>query len=157
MVVDGVPGHGTRRLADDIDARIEAQPTDVDGGHPRIIDGRWHPTVGHGHGESLALVEGAPGPDRQLVAVAGERRPDAVDRDLVNVQAVEVQVESAQGLGGAGGQGGRAGEGVGLHVDLQVEGVVQGIVAAVAHLRIVGITHALGASPSAATGHSKQQ
>lgn len=139
MVVDREPGGRHLGLAGDRRA--------VRGGHEAgpNVRAREHELLRHAVVADLDLeapLHRAPRGDRQLLAVAAERRAPAVDLHAAHVQPDQVEVEAAQALDGRGPDRRLPLEAVARRVVRDVQVVVADVIAAVAVTGVVRVADA---------------
>lgn len=144
VLVERVPGRGAPGLACDEDA----------GGvlHPAHAEAETGEELGDGlplecdvDGEGCAAVDGVLRRHRELVAGAGVGRGPVGDAHVEDLQAAEVEVERGEGVGGSGVDGGLAADEVRVDIDVEGDGVVGDVVAAVAEAGVQRVAEARGA------------
>ena len=142
-VVDRVPARRALRLVDDERAVVGRDPAVL--GLVRIDDRVRMAVVVDGDDEGPPAPDPGRGRDDQLLAVAPERRPRAVDRHAADVQPAQVEIEAREVLGRAGGDHRARRERVVARLEVEPQGVVADVVAAVAGEREERIAGARGA------------
>jgi hypothetical protein len=96
--------------------------------------------IAHCRLERLAGGEWSRGSDRQLAAIPRPVRGRAVHGDRIDLGTSEIEVERRQVLRGQRvDRGRRIDDGARLNVEVEVDRVVDGVIAAVAQQRVVGI------------------
>lgn len=148
VIVPGEPGHGPGGLAEREDPVLRGEPPLL--GAVRVGDRHGLPGVPHDRAELGALPQRLRRTDRQLVPGPLERGLLPVDGDAFDGQALEVEVERAEVLGGLRGDVGGTCQPV--PVGVEGERVVRGVVAAVAQLRKVRVPQPRGTRRAVHTG-----
>ncbi len=136
VVVDRVPRRRHIRLADDDHAVVGRED-------PALaecrIERQRHALVAHDDRELVSLAQARPGRDRQLPGVAAPGRRMTADRDRVDVQSDEVEIEAGEVLRRRRRDRGNPVDVIRRRVIGDVERVVPDVVAAVAREREVRV------------------
>ena len=151
------PGHRARRLTQPDRAVGGVQPALF--GAVGVSDRHRFARVADSHPERPAGVQLAGRADRQFLPRAVGAGAPAADRDVLDVQALEVQVEGRQVTGGARRDRRRAGEVARARVVVELQVVVADVVTAVARLGEVRVarTRAAGAALNRAPATARRE
>ena len=143
MVVGREPTHRAGRLVDGEHDALGVVPAEFEEPQTRVGDRLGRSRVAHLGDELGSRSEWIGRNDDQFGVVAGVLGCGPVDFDVFNREARQVQVEFREFLCGLRGDRGERSDCVGDRVDIEIDLVVEGVVASVSQVRVEAVAQAL--------------